>query len=61
MVVLAGTLLEEAKQLLDHGIDQLRITKGYEQATHIAMEHLDKVSDRGLADVEDTETLIQTE
>lgn len=58
--VLAGALLEEAEQLLDRGIHPIRIADGYEQASRIAIEHLDKISDSVLVDIKDTEPLIQT-
>lgn len=60
VVVLAGALLEEAEQLLDRGIHPIRIADGYEQAARIAIEHLDKISDRVLVDIENPEPLIQT-
>ncbi|XP_001500635.2 T-complex protein 1 subunit epsilon [Equus asinus] len=60
VVVLAGALLEEAEQLLDRGIHPIRIADGYEQAARIAIEHLDKISDRVFVDIRDTEPLIQT-
>nr|XP_027799687.2 T-complex protein 1 subunit epsilon [Marmota flaviventris] len=60
VVVLAGALLEEAEQLLDRGIHPIRIADGYEQAAHIAIEHLDKISDRVLVDIKNPEPLIQT-
>ncbi|KAM5169338.1 T-complex protein 1 subunit epsilon [Callospermophilus lateralis] len=60
VVVLAGALLEEAEQLLDRGIHPIRIADGYEQAARIAIEHLDKISDRVLVDIKNPEPLIQT-
>uniref|UniRef100_A0A8D2DIP5 T-complex protein 1 subunit epsilon n=1 Tax=Sciurus vulgaris TaxID=55149 RepID=A0A8D2DIP5_SCIVU len=61
VVVLAGALLEEAEQLLDRAtIHPIRIADGYEQAAHIAIEHLDKISDRVLIDIKNPEPLIQT-
>ncbi|EGW05226.1 T-complex protein 1 subunit epsilon [Cricetulus griseus] len=60
VVVLAGALLEEAEQLLDRGIHPIRIADGYEQAARIAIEHLDKISDSVLVDINDPEPLIQT-
>uniref|UniRef100_A0A8C8T2W3 T-complex protein 1 subunit epsilon n=1 Tax=Peromyscus maniculatus bairdii TaxID=230844 RepID=A0A8C8T2W3_PERMB len=59
-VVLAGALLEEAEQLLDRGIHPIRIADGYEQAARIAIDHLDKISDHVLVDINDPEPLIQT-
>ncbi|XP_059132413.1 T-complex protein 1 subunit epsilon [Peromyscus eremicus] len=60
VVVLAGALLEEAEQLLDRGIHPIRIADGYEQAARIAIDHLDKISDHVLVDINDPEPLIQT-
>ncbi|XP_075396934.1 T-complex protein 1 subunit epsilon [Tenrec ecaudatus] len=60
VVVLAGALLEEAEQLLDRGIHPIRIADGYEQAARIAIEHLDRISDRIPVDMLNTEPLIQT-
>lgn len=60
VVVLAGALLEEAEQLLDRGIHPIRIADGYEQAARIAINHLDKISDSVLVDINNPEPLIQT-
>ncbi|XP_005065525.1 T-complex protein 1 subunit epsilon [Mesocricetus auratus] len=60
VVVLAGALLEEAEQLLDRGIHPIRIADGYEQAARIAIDHLDKISDSVLVDINNPEPLIQT-
>lgn len=60
VVVLAGALLEEAEQLLDRGIHPIRIADGYEQAARIAIQHLDKISDNVLVDINNPEPLIQT-
>lgn len=59
VVVLAGALLEEAEQLLDRGIHPIRIADGYEQAARIAIQHLDKISDNVLVDINNPEPLIQ--
>uniref|UniRef100_A0A8C6HN38 Uncharacterized protein n=1 Tax=Mus spicilegus TaxID=10103 RepID=A0A8C6HN38_MUSSI len=60
VVVLAGALLEEAEQLLDRGIHPIRIADGYEQAARIVIQHLDKISDKVLVDINNPEPLIQT-
>uniref|UniRef100_A0A2K5QWC4 Uncharacterized protein n=1 Tax=Cebus imitator TaxID=2715852 RepID=A0A2K5QWC4_CEBIM len=60
VVILAGSLLEEAEQLLDAGIHPIRIADGFEQAAGIAIEHLDKITDSVLVDIKGTEPLIQT-
>uniref|UniRef100_A0A4W3JF14 T-complex protein 1 subunit epsilon n=1 Tax=Callorhinchus milii TaxID=7868 RepID=A0A4W3JF14_CALMI len=59
-MVLAGALLEQAEGLLDRGIHPIRIADGYEQAAHIAIEHLDKISDSFPVDPDKKEPLIQT-
>lgn len=55
VVVLAGALLEEAKQLLDRGFHRIRVTDGYVPTTHIAMGHLDKISNSVPIDIKDNE------
>jgi T-complex protein 1 subunit epsilon len=45
VVVLAGSLLEQAEQLLDRGIHPLRIAKSYEMAAKIAIDHLQTIAD----------------
>jgi len=45
VVVLAGSLLEQAESLLDRGIHPLRIAEGYEMASRIAADHLAAISD----------------
>eukprot|EP01098_Paradermamoeba_levis_P015422 TRINITY_DN784_c0_g1_i1.p1 TRINITY_DN784_c0_g1~~TRINITY_DN784_c0_g1_i1.p1 ORF type:complete len:549 (-),score=159.19 TRINITY_DN784_c0_g1_i1:110-1537(-) len=46
VVVLAGSLLEQAEQLLDKGIHPTRISDGYELACKVAVEHLHKISEK---------------
>lgn len=58
--VLAGSLLEQAEQLLDRGIHPIRIADGYDQAARIAIERLDKISDSFPVDTSNTEPLVQT-
>ncbi|PWA18240.1 hypothetical protein CCH79_00004255 [Gambusia affinis] len=60
VVVLAGALLEQAEQLLDRGIHPIRISDGYDQAAHIAIETLDKMAESFPCDPNNTEPLIQT-
>ncbi len=43
VVVLAGSLLEQAERLLVLGIHPVRIAEGFERACAIAVEHLNKV------------------
>ena len=42
VVVLAGSLLEQAEVLLDRGIHPLRIAEGYEMASKIAVKELER-------------------
>ena len=46
VVVLAGALLEQAADLIDKGIHPIRIADGYDQASQIAVEELDRISDK---------------
>ncbi|KAF8339682.1 putative t-complex-type molecular chaperone, epsilon subunit [Cantharellus anzutake] len=46
VVVLAGALLEQSESLLDRGIHPMRIADGFERACAVAVEHLDKISER---------------
>jgi T-complex protein 1 subunit epsilon len=58
--VLAGALLEQAELLLDRGIHPIRIADGFEMAARHAIEHLDKISDSFIVDINNLEPLIQT-
>lgn len=60
VVVLAGALLEHAESLLDKGIHPIRIADGYEQASQIAVAHLDKISDSFEVNPNNKEPLIET-
>ncbi|KAG8984910.1 T-complex protein 1 subunit epsilon [Tulasnella sp. JGI-2019a] len=46
VVVLAGALLEQSEGLLDRGIHPIRIADGFERACNVAVEQLDKISDK---------------
>ncbi|KAG8845473.1 T-complex protein 1 subunit epsilon [Tulasnella sp. 330] len=46
VVVLAGALLEQSEALLDRGIHPIRIADGFERACNVAVEQLDKISDK---------------
>ncbi|GAA93759.1 uncharacterized protein L969DRAFT_43430 [Mixia osmundae IAM 14324] len=46
VVVLAGALLEQSEALLDRGIHPIKIADGFERACAIAVDELDKVSDK---------------
>lgn len=60
VVVLAGSLLDHAEQLLDKGIHPIRIADGYEQAASVAIENLDKISESFPIDIAKKEPLIET-
>eukprot|EP01134_Creolimax_fragrantissima_P008568 CFRG8568T1 len=45
VVVLAGSLLEQAESLLDRGIHPIRVADGFEMAAKIVSDHLDSISD----------------
>ncbi|MBA0776199.1 hypothetical protein Gotri_011227 [Gossypium trilobum] len=44
VVVMAGALLEQAERLLERGIHPIRIAEGYEMASRIAVEHLERIA-----------------
>lgn len=46
VVVLAGAFLEQAADLIDKGIHPIRIADGYDQACEVAVEELDRISDK---------------
>ncbi|KAJ9579643.1 hypothetical protein L9F63_004722 [Diploptera punctata] len=60
VVVLAGSLLEQAELLLDKGIHPIRIADGFELAAQFAVKHLEKISDSFPVDQNNLEPLIQT-
>jgi len=60
VVVLAGSLMEQAEALLDRGIHPIRIADGYEMAAKVACENLDKIADNYPVDLNNLEPLIQT-
>jgi len=60
VVVLAGSLLEQAESLLEKGIHPCRISEGYETACKIATEHLKSVSDKIEFSKDNCEPLIKT-
>merc|ERR1719218_283011 len=60
VVVMAGALLEEAEKLLDKGIHPIRIAQGFEDACHVAVEHLEKISDKVPWSEEDLSNLYGT-
>ena len=60
VVVLAGSLLEQAEVLLDRGIHPLRIAEGYEMAAKIAVGELQKISEVFAFSAENIEPLVRT-
>ncbi|GAQ82284.1 TCP-1/cpn60 chaperonin family protein [Klebsormidium nitens] len=60
VVVTAGALLEQAESLLDRGIHPIRVADGYELASKIAVEQLEKISTKFPLDKDNLEPLIQT-
>ena len=59
-LVLAGALLEQSQALLDRGIHPIRIADGFDRACKVAVEHLDKISDRITYSLNDTSNLLKT-
>ncbi|PPQ69152.1 hypothetical protein CVT25_004532 [Psilocybe cyanescens] len=60
VVVLAGALLEQSEALLDRGIHPIRIADGFDRACAVAVEQLDRISERVDFSLEDTENLLKT-
>jgi len=60
VVVLAGSLLEQAERLLERGIHPIRIAEGYEMASRIAVENLEKIANKFEFGETILEPLIQT-
>ncbi|KAF8896320.1 chaperonin Cpn60/TCP-1 family [Infundibulicybe gibba] len=60
VVVLAGALLEQSESLLDRGIHPIRIADGFDRACAVAVEELDRISDRVEFSKENTENLLKT-
>jgi T-complex protein 1 subunit epsilon len=60
VVVLAGSLLQQAEKLLDQGIHPVTIAEGYERACNIAVEHLEAISDEIHFDEENIDPLVDT-
>lgn len=46
VVVMAGSLLEQAEILLSKGIHPVRIARGFEAASQVAIENLAKISEK---------------
>ncbi|KAG5236165.1 hypothetical protein OIU77_014902 [Salix suchowensis] len=60
VVVLAGALLEQAQKLLERGVHPIRVAEGYETASRIAVENLEKIAQRFDFGVNNIEPLVQT-
>lgn len=58
--VLAGALLEQSEALLDRGIHPIRIADGFDRACAVAVEQLNRISDRVDFSLHDTENLLKT-
>jgi len=59
-IVLAGALLEKSEELLDRGIHPIRIADGFDRACAVAVEELDRISDRVEFSIDNTENLLKT-
>lgn len=60
VVVMAGALLEQAEKLLERGIHPIRVAEGYEMASRIAVENLERIANKFDFGVTNLEPLIQT-
>ena len=60
VVVMAGSLLEQAQKLLERGIHPIRVAEGYELASKIAFEHLESIAHKFEFSSADAEPLIRT-
>ena len=60
VVVIAGSLLEQAESLLDRGVHPLRIAEGYEMASKVAAARLDEIAKTFDYSKDNFEPLVQT-
>jgi len=60
VVVMAGALLEQAEKLLERGIHPIRVAEGYEMASRIAFDHLERISQKFEFSADNIEPLVQT-
>ncbi|CAN1295426.1 T-complex protein 1 subunit epsilon [Linum perenne] len=60
VVVMAGSLLEQAEKLLERGIHPIRIAEGYEMASRIAVEHMERIAHKFEFEEKNIEPLVQT-
>mmetsp|Transcript_31048 Transcript_31048/g.75033 ORF Transcript_31048/g.75033 Transcript_31048/m.75033 type:complete len:559 (+) Transcript_31048:129-1805(+) len=60
VVVMAGALLEQAEILLNKGIHPVRIARGFEKASEVAIKHLEVIADRVEFSQDDLQPLMRT-
>ncbi|TVU43638.1 hypothetical protein EJB05_10124 [Eragrostis curvula] len=60
VVVMAGALLEQAEKLLERGIHPIRVAEGYEMASRIAFDHLERISTKFEFSADNIEPLVRT-
>jgi len=60
VVVLAGSLLEQAEGLLQKGLHPIRVADGFEMAAKVAIERLDAIAEDFPVDLANPESLIET-
>lgn len=60
VVVLAGALLEQSEELLEKGIHPIRIADGFDQACAVAVQELDRISERVDFSKDNTGNLLRT-
>jgi T-complex protein 1 subunit epsilon len=60
VVVLAGALLEQAETLLNKGIHPVRIARGFEAASQVAIDHLSKIAEKVEFSNDNLEPLLTT-
>ncbi|KAF8648292.1 hypothetical protein HU200_064871 [Digitaria exilis] len=60
VVVMAGALLEQAEKLLERGIHPIRVAEGYEMASRVAYDHLERISQKFEFTADNIEPLVQT-
>ncbi|XP_042497060.1 T-complex protein 1 subunit epsilon-like [Macadamia integrifolia] len=60
VVVMAGALLEQAEKLLERGIHPIRVAEGFEMASRIAVDHLERISHKFEFGISNIESLVQT-
>merc|ERR1712166_94994 len=60
VVVMAGSLLQQAQVLLDRGLHPRRIAEGFEQACEVACAHLESISDIVNWSEDNVDTLVDT-